>query len=167
MLKRRAEESPFALGDVKTDARTSIHILYCNEDEAAVWFTDGDTKWLVIEENCRYEPMSFQVVKARLPEVADPSYTGSFPFMTEADQTIIDLTSSRILEKIPLSAKEGEIQGLVYAVDAIMRGGTLDPESYEHYIRGTLIPSDFRVRSQPDYFKVEKIKRLVASKCHQ
>lgn len=166
MSKRRAAEALLTSGDVKTDARPQIHILYCNEDEAAVRFTNGDTEWLVIEENCRYEPMPFQIVNAQLPEAADPSYTGSFPFMTEADQTIIDLTNLKILQR-SFSATEGEIQGLVYAVGAIMHGGTLDPESYELYIREMLIPPDFDVHAQLDPFKVEKMKRLVASKSRQ
>lgn len=146
-----------AHGEVRTAPTTPLEVLYASDSDAAVTFTRGNATWLILEE-AYYEPLAFEAAQ-RYFDCTD-SVSGGFPFKTEGERKIVNTTTGQILEH-PFDAMEGGIQGLVYAVQAILHGGILPPERYERYIYEELVPEDFAAQSESSLIRVDEIRRHI------
>lgn len=114
-----------------------VHILELTDNEAVVAFNHHDRNWIV-REVCYFEPMPYK--KAR----NHPTFrSDNYPYHTAGERSITDLATGQSISH-SFEANDGEIQGLVYAVDAIIFGGELDCASYETYICEQMIPESFR-----------------------
>lgn len=98
------------------------HILWNDSDSnAGVYVPMADQRFL-FAETCNYQPAPRRFLQ-------DPDDNEECPFHTDADQLFIDLNNARLF-RTQGEYDEGDVQGLVYAVDSIAHGGNLDPESY-------------------------------------
>lgn len=97
------------------------------ETRASALVERGRDDWVVTEESY-YEPMGF---------TSDEDE--SVPFCTTGERWYINVGQGTYFEENGDFGEEGEIQGLVYAVDAIEHGGRLEEASYYRYIQQLLV----------------------------
>lgn len=120
---------------VPLDIGLSPVILWSNEDDARVLVRSEGKLWLIAEDSScgPMEPSDFP--PGQFDESVDwfVKAGDGFPFKTWGDRWFINLTDSQMYTE-GFNAREGEIQGLAYAVLSLMNGGKLEPESYEDYI---------------------------------
>ncbi len=107
-------------------------VLWCSANSSGVYVpkTARSTGGLILAEACEYEPMSRKVVERQISfeEIED-----DYPFETAADQLLINLEGRCVYER-HAEYEEGEIQGITYAVDAILFGGVLRCKDYREQI---------------------------------
>lgn len=104
-------------------------VLWHDEIRAGVYVpAPGRARGYLITEVSYYEPMgSVGNFGFEYEDGDDPS------FMTTGTQELVDLSAKRVTDR-NIEYVEGDIQGLVYAVDAMLYGGRLLPEVYQKHI---------------------------------
>lgn len=114
-------------GDLLPHSPDSSHqpvILWNNTDNKAGIYVPRNG--VILAEESNYEPMPYRSWRFQ-------EENAEAPFMTSGNQVLVDLRSFTYATR-EIYYEEGEVQGLVYAVDAIQYGGRLEPEDYWAHI---------------------------------
>lgn len=96
-----------------------LRTLFTNGESLAVAGLLLGDSWRIVAESSKYEPMG-----SALSDVCQTA-----PFMTTGLSWLLNPYNGSIHERI-IKYEEGEVQGLLYALDAISHGGKLEPAGY-------------------------------------